>query len=224
MFRSNLVYANSDTLSVVTSKRKRLMGVLATLESLELDDVDQLNGVSSNWTIESIQLKPGQHRFSARRIVFPDLMVERYRSNLAKHDLYELPKDTTLITIFRPGISPGHWCGYSIPDDVALINQSGREHFAVLPCGHEGIAILIDNVLLARWNLLPDSLYQTCRISPQQIIPLNNPVSLEAHRWFFEQFDTPNSMSELARDPTTRPYPGASDPRQGVAPPPRRSS
>ena len=122
-----------------------------------------------------MQLEKGELLAHTEQVAFPDLVVERSRQNLAKRDEYEIPPGTTLFCFVKPGSATGQWCGFEVPDSVLLVNQSGREHFAILPNGYEHISITIDNDLLAAWDLLPYWMVESTEISQRSVIPLAEP-------------------------------------------------
>ena len=118
------------------------MNLLPTLEFARLQDVQQMNDFFADWDIEATQLGSGTNEIISRQIVWPDLVGEHYRSTLQKQVEYRTPPGMTLFILFRPGTSPGNWCGHEITDDVLLINRPNQDHFAVQSTDHDAITVL----------------------------------------------------------------------------------
>ena len=180
---------------------KYIIMSLPTLEFAEMHDSETLDRVLVDWKIDSMQLEKGELFVHSEQVVFPDLVVERSRQNLAKRDKYEIPPATTLFCFFKPGSATGQWCGFEVPESVLLVNQSGREHFAILPNGYEHISITIDNNLLAAWDLLPYWMSESPAISQRSVIPLAEPDATRFRQWLFGQFASRRRLKQLSADP-----------------------
>ena len=166
----------------------------------ELENAHQLSEINAGWNLDSVQLEPGRFHMVNEQIVFSDLVLERYASNLAKKDEYRLPEATTLITFLSPGSSNGHWCGFEISSNVALINQSGRDHFAVLPGPFEAVSLLISNQLIDSWELIPADFVDCRAASRQSIIPLNQSNSEPFLHWLFSIFRSNKSNMDQSNE------------------------
>ncbi len=174
------------------------MQTVATLDFARLHDADQLDKLLVDWQIDSMQLESGMHDLINERVIFVDLIVERSRANLAKKDEYRIPPNTTLFALFQAGCAPGRWCGFEIPNNVLLVNQSGRDHFAVMPPDHEAITILMDNRLVAGLDLLPHALVDQRKASPRSIIPLAEPAAAKYREWLFAHFASRHTLRSIA--------------------------
>ncbi|MGI9470324.1 MAG: helix-turn-helix domain-containing protein [Rubripirellula sp.] len=179
------------------------MKSVATLNLLEMDDVDHLNQHLGDWSIDSLQLDEGRHRSRFEQIIFPQLSLNHFFEHRTRRDEFRIPPNTTSLCLFRSDAPPAHWCGYEIPSDSLLINHSGRDHFAILPAGHEGISILLSNDLIAELELVPTALIAEHDRLDRMVIPLAGPQGNVYRNWLFSQFESPRNLDSLASDPMT---------------------
>ena len=164
------------------------MEAIAQTRRVELQNAEQLSEVNLDWCVDSVQLEPGQFHLVHDQIVFNDLIIERYASNLSKKDEYRLPDSTTLITFLSPNSSSGQWCGYEVSSGVALVNQSGRDHFAVLPGPFEAVSLLVSNQLIDEWEMLPADIVECRSARRKSIIPLIPSESEPFLNWLLSIF------------------------------------
>lgn len=174
---------------------------VAKLNLLEKNDVDHLNQHLADWSIDSLQLDEGGHCSLFEQIIFPRLSVNRFLEHRTRRDEFRIPADTTSLCLFRSEAPPAHWCGFEVPGNSLLINQSGRDHFAVMPAGHEGVSILLANDLIAELDLLPASHFSEHHISDRLVLPLTEPAGKKFRSWLFSQFTSRDKLDRLVSDP-----------------------
>lgn len=177
------------------------MTPLAMVRHERFTDIDGTNEFVPEETHESVQLEASPTISEYQQIAYPDLIVTKMRDEFARADGYRMPEGTTGFALPLPSSEHGIWCGFEVPSDVLVTQHGAHDFFSVLPASGLGMfQIVVDDLLVDQWRLLPDAVRNTPDIGSHHLIPLAEESAAELREWLDSWFDPPERADVLARD------------------------
>jgi AraC family ethanolamine operon transcriptional activator len=178
------------------------MTALATVRHERFEDIDQTNEFVPEHVSESVQLQPSPAVSEYHQIAYPDLVVTKMRDAFPRADGYRIPEGTTGLALPLPGAERAIWCGFEVAHDMLVAQPATHDFFTVLPASGFGVfQIVVDDVLVEQWRLLPPALQNDPDLDSRQLIPLSHQEAAELRQWLDGWFDAPERADSLSRDP-----------------------
>jgi len=178
------------------------MTSLAKVRHERFDDIDRSNDFVLERVSESVQLQPSPTFSEYQQIAYPDLVVTKMRDAFPRADGYRLPDGTMGLALPLPGPERAIWCGFEVAHDVLVAQPAAHDFFTVMPASGFGVfQIVVDDVLVEQWRLLPPALQNDPDLDARLLVPLTEPGAAELREWLDGWFDVPERSDALARDP-----------------------
>ena len=178
------------------------MTALAKVRHERFEDIDQSNEFIPEQVSESAQLQPSPVVSEYQQIAYPDLVVTKMREASPRADHYRVPDGSMGLALPIPGPERAIWCGFEVPHDVLVAQPAGNDLFTVMPSSGFGVfTIVLDDVLIEQWGLLPRALETESDVDERLLLPLTERGAAELREWLDGWFDTPERSDALTRDP-----------------------
>ena len=178
------------------------MTALAKVRHERFEDIDQSNEFLPERVLESAQLQPSPVVSEYQQIAYPDLVVTKMREASPRADGYRVPDGSMGLALPVGGSEPVIWCGFEVPHDVLVAQPAAHDLFTVMPSSGFGVfQIVVDDVLVEEWGLLPRALAAEADVDERLLVPLTERGAAELREWLDSWFDTPERSDALTRDP-----------------------
>ena len=178
------------------------MTALAKVRHERFEDIDKANEFIPEHVSESVQLQPAPTVSEYQQIAYPDLVVTKMVETFPRADGYRVPDGTLGLALPIPGPERAIWCGFEVAHDVLVAQPAAHDFFTVVPATGFGVfQIVVDDMLVEQWRLLPPARQNERDLDARLLVPLSEPGAAELREWLDSWFLAPEQAEALTRDP-----------------------